>query len=200
MRAVLGPFPPAAALRTRLFNQVWADGLMAERITFESEPGITVPGLFVMPEEWHKPVPFVVYAGRMGQGDRALADGTVERLVERGFGVLAIDVRGTGETATTDFEAATNALMMDRPLFGQRVWDVLRAVDFLWERCYIAPQIDKGRLVVAGEGMGGLLALYACALDGPAGRRRGAAGSALLHGTAGARRPFSGERLPVRRA
>ena len=68
MRAVLGPFPPAAALRTRLLNQVWADGLMAERITFESEPGITVPGLFIMPEEWHKPVPFVVYAGEWGKG------------------------------------------------------------------------------------------------------------------------------------
>ncbi len=118
---------------------------MAERITFESEPGITVPGLFMMPEEWQRPVPFVVYAGEWGKA-QGIGDGTIQNLVEHGYGVLAIDVRGVGETATTDFEASTNALMMDRPLFGQRVWDVLRAVDFLWERCYIAPQIDIGTL------------------------------------------------------
>ena len=56
--------------------------------------------------------------------------------------------------------------MMDRTLFGQRVLDVMRAVDFLWERCYIAPQIDKGRLAILGEGVGGLWGLYAAALDG----------------------------------
>ena len=76
----------------------------------------------------------------------------------------------------------------------------MRAVDFLWESCYIAPQIDKGRLVVAGEGMGGLLALYACALDGrlagAVARRVPLSYTTLLR----ARRPFSGERLPVRRA
>ena len=86
--------------------------------------------------------------------------------MEAGYGVLAVDVRGVGETATSDFEAGTNCLMLDRTLFGQRVYDVIRAVDFLWERCYLAPQIDKGRLVVLGEGVGGLWALYAAALDG----------------------------------
>jgi hypothetical protein len=77
-----------------------------------------------------------------------------------------MDVRGVGETAASDFESATNLLMMDRPLFGQRVMDVIRAVDFIWERCYISPQIDKGRLIVVGEGVGGLWGLYAAALDG----------------------------------
>ena len=165
LQEVLGPFPKRGPLRTRLFNQVWEDGLMAERVTFESEAGITLPGLFVMPEDWHTPAPFVIYAGEWGK-QQGLRSGLVQELVEHGYGVLAIDVRGVGETATTDFEAATNLLMMNRPLFGQRVWDVLRGVDFIWERCYIAPQIDKGRLIVAGDGVGGLWALYAAALDG----------------------------------
>ena len=164
MEQVLGPFPERSPLHTRLFNQVWEDGLMAERVTFESEPGITIPGLFVMPEDWHNPAPFVIYAGEWGK-QQGLRSGLIQELVEHGYGVLAIDVRGVGETAATDFEAATNLLMMNRPLFGQRVWDVIRGVDFIWERCYIAPQIDKGRLIVAGDGVGGLWALYAAALD-----------------------------------
>jgi hypothetical protein len=160
----LGPFPKKTPLHTRLFNQVWENGMMAERITFQSEEGITIPGLLIMPEEWKRPVPFVIYAGEWGKM-QGIQSGLVEEFVQAGNGVLAIDVRGVGETATTDFEAATNLLMMDRPLFGQRVLDVIRAVDFIWERCYIAPQIDKGRLVVAGTGVGGLWALYAAALD-----------------------------------
>jgi dienelactone hydrolase len=165
IQATLGSFPQKSPLRTRLFNQVWEDGLMAERINFQSEAGITIPGLFIMPEEWNHPVPFVIYAGEWGK-IQGIHSGLIEELVQAGYGVLAIDVRGIGETATTDFEAATDLLMMDRPLFGQRVLDVIRAVDFVWERCYIAPQIDKGRLVVVGEGVGGLWGLYAAALDG----------------------------------
>ncbi|MDR3560638.1 MAG: acetylxylan esterase, partial [Negativicutes bacterium] len=161
---ILGPFPEKSALRTRLFNQVWENGMLAERITFQSEEGISIPGLFIMPEEWKRPVPFVIYAGEWGK-NQGIQSGLIEEMVQAGYGVLAVDVRGVGETATTDFEAATNLLMMDRPLFGQRVLDVIRAVDFIWERCYIAPQIDKGRLVVAGSGVGGLWALYAAALD-----------------------------------
>lgn len=164
IRQILGAFPEQNPLRTRLFNQVWQDGMMLERVTFQSEPGITIPGLFIMPAEWKKPVPFVIYAGEWGK-IQGIQSGFVEDMVKAGFGVLAIDVRGVGETATTDFEVATNLLMMDRQLFGQRVFDVIRAVDFLWERCYIAPQIDKGRLVVAGTGVGGLWALYAASLD-----------------------------------
>jgi cephalosporin-C deacetylase-like acetyl esterase len=165
IQSVLGSFPEKTPIRPRLFNQVWEDGMLAERITFWSEDGISIPGLFLMPDEWKHPVPFVIYAGEWGklQGIRS---GFIQECVQQGYGVLAVDVRGVGETAASEFEAGTNLLMMDRPLFGQRVWDVIRAVDVIWERCYIAPQIDKGRLVVAGEGVGGLWALYAAALDG----------------------------------
>jgi cephalosporin-C deacetylase-like acetyl esterase len=165
IQEILGPFPEKCPLRTRLFNQVWEDGMMAERITFQSEEGITIPGLLIMPEEWNHPVPFVIYAGEWGK-KQGILSGLIEEMVQGGFGVLAIDVRGVGETATSDFEAATNLLMLDRPLFGQRVLDVIRAVDFIWERCYLAPQIDKGRLAIVGEGVGGLWVLYAAALDG----------------------------------
>jgi cephalosporin-C deacetylase-like acetyl esterase len=165
IQVVLGPFPLKGPLTTRIYNQVWESGLMTERITFQSEEGITIPGLLILPERWNHPLPLIIYAGEWGKA-QGIRSGLIERMARAGYGILAIDVRGVGETATSDFEAATDLLMMSRTLFGQRVWDLIRAVDFIWERCYIAPQIDKGRLVIVGEGVGGLWALYAAALDG----------------------------------
>lgn len=164
VRAVLGPFPDRTPVPDRIFNQVLYKGLFAERVVFESEPGIEIPATFLTPAEWKAYVPAIVYVDEWGKA-AGLSNGIIEALLEAQFAVLAIDVRGVGETVASDFEATTNALMTDRPLFGQRVWDVLRAVDCLWRRLYIGVQIDKGRIGCIGRGAGGLLALYAAALD-----------------------------------
>ncbi len=163
-RTVLGPFPERTMVMDQLFNQVLYKGLFAERIVFESEPGIKIPAMFLSPADWKAYVPTIVYVDEWGK-ETGFSNGLIETLLDAGFAVLAVDVRGVGETATTDFEATNNALMTDRPLFGQRVWDVLRAVDCLWRRIYITVQIDKGRIGCVGRGAGGLLALYAAALD-----------------------------------
>lgn len=162
--ALLGPFPERTLVSDRTFNQVMFKNVFAERVVFQSEPGIIVPAMFLAPAEWKAYLPAIVYVDEWGKS-AGLTNGIIEALLEAKFAVLAIDVRGVGETGASDFEAATNALMTDRPLFGQRVWDVLRAVDYLWRRIYVGVQIDKGRIGCIGRGAGGLLALYAAALD-----------------------------------
>ena len=165
VHALLGRMPPRRPLvGDRTYNQVLQYGLFAERVVFESEPDIAVPAMFLAPAEWQRYLPVVIYVDEWGK-QVGLETGCVEALLRAGLAVLALDVRGVGESAVSDFEAATNALMSDRPLFGQRVWDVLRAVDYLWRRIYIGVQIDKGRIGCWGRGMGGLLCLYAAALD-----------------------------------
>jgi dienelactone hydrolase len=165
VRGVLGDSPIVAhPLRDRIHTQVLQRGLFAERVVFDSEPGIEIPALFVAPAEWTSPVPVVVYVDEWGK-QAGLDDGVLDAVSNARLAVLAIDVRGVGETACSEFEAATNALMSDRPLFGQRVWDVVRAVDYLWHRIFISVQIDKGRIACLGRGVGGLLALYAAVLD-----------------------------------
>jgi dienelactone hydrolase len=161
---LLGPFPERPLVKDQIFNQTLHEGVFAERVVFESEPGIVIPAMFAAPAHWAEYVPVVVYVDEWGKAT-GLKNGVVDALLKAGLAVFAIDVRGVGETAATDFEATTNALMTDRPLFGQRVYDVLRAVDCLWRRIYISVQIDKGRVACLGRGMGGLLALYAAVLD-----------------------------------
>jgi len=164
VKHLLGPFPERTLVKDQIYNQTLHKGVFAERVIFESEPGIVIPAMFAAPAEWAKYVPVVIYVDEWGKA-AGLKNGTIDALLQAGLAVFAIDVRGVGETATTDFEATTNALMTDRPLFGQRVYDVLRAVDCLWRRIYISVQIDKGRIACLGRGAGGLLALYAAALD-----------------------------------
>jgi len=161
---VLGPFPDGTPVVSHIFNQSLHNGFFFERVVFESEPGIEIPAMFLAPEEWKDYLPVVLYIDEFGK-EAGLSTGIIRTLLEARFAVFAIDVRGVGETATTDFEATTNALMTDRPLFGQRVWDVIRAIDCLWCRVYISVQIDKGRIACLGRGVGGLLALYAAAMD-----------------------------------
>lgn len=164
-RALLGNMPEREPLlRDRTYNQVSYQGLFAERVVFESERGIEIPTMFLTPAEWQRYLPVVIYVDEWGK-QVGLENGVIEALLQAGLAVLAVDVRGVGETAVSDFEASTNALMSDRPLFGQRVWDVLRAVDYLWRRIYISVQIDKGRVGCLGRGVGGLICLYAAALD-----------------------------------
>jgi hypothetical protein len=120
--------------------------------------------MLLIPADWAGYSPVVIYVDEWGK-EAGLANGIVQALLSAEIGVFAIDVRGVGETATSDFEAATNALMSDRPLFGQRVWDVLRAVDWLRGRIQNSVQIDKGRIGCVGRGAAGLLALFVAALD-----------------------------------
>jgi len=164
-RALLGPLPDADhPIRDRIYAQTLQHGVFAERVVFESEPGIEIPAIFAVPAEWNAQVPVVIYVDESGK-QAGLETGVLDALLEAHLAVLAIDVRGVGETVCSEFEAATNALMSDRPLFGQRVGDVLRAVDYLWHRIFISVQVDKGRIACLGRGAGGLLALYAAALD-----------------------------------
>jgi pimeloyl-ACP methyl ester carboxylesterase len=82
-----------------------------------------------------------------------------------GWAVLMPDLRGTGESAASEFEIATAAWMLDRDLLNQRTWDALRLVDYLSDRYSSAQQIDKGRIAIFGSGTFGLVALVAAALD-----------------------------------
>ena len=79
--------------------------------------------------------------------------------------MLAPDLRGTGESAASEFELATAAWMLDRDLLSSRVDDLLATVQWLSERYSTGQQIDKRRIAVWGSGAFGLVALLAAVLD-----------------------------------
>jgi cephalosporin-C deacetylase-like acetyl esterase len=163
------------------------EGYRIEKIQFLSEPGIYIPVWVFLPNGRTGVLPTVLYVGDEGmetvgmedEGEEAsgLTHGLLDTLVRAGNLVVAVDVRGIGETRPLhpasdscnefgqlfDLETAMayTAWSMDRSLLGMRVQDVVRSVDYVTGRS----DTDSTHLHVIGKGMGGLWCLYAAALD-----------------------------------
>ena len=144
------------------------EGYTIDTWPITTEPGMTIPVLLFRAANPAKDTPVVVYIG----ADRALAapGGQIEIRVMAGEIVALIEPRGMGETAPAapgkggyghgvfggDEREAFLAMHIDRPLLGQRVYDVIQALSAL----------DSGtgfRLI--GVGKGGPIALHVAALD-----------------------------------
>ena len=139
-----------------------------EKIFFLSEDGQHVPGLLWLPANpvaSHRTVIIV-----NDQGKTAVAEsGMVEPLLEHGFAVLSVDLRGRGETLgksgtrfDNNFHLAAHSVMWGRPLAGRRAFDLKRTVDFVQGRA----DLTLEGLVVVGIGDDALTALLA-AVDDP---------------------------------
>jgi cephalosporin-C deacetylase-like acetyl esterase len=124
-------------------------------------------GKWVAEPEDGPPLPYLLLeAGARGDASRVLfvsgagkADavraGRLDRWVKDGRVVLALDVRGVGETAGSEFRESFLSFHLGRPLLGQRVSDVLSVAAGA-----------KGGSELVGEGAAAPVALHAAALDG----------------------------------
>jgi cephalosporin-C deacetylase-like acetyl esterase len=142
------------------------DGYEVRKKVFTTEPGVLVPALLFTRGDDDRG-PLVIYLHGRGMAADAGTGGRIEKLVKDGKQVLAIDVRGTGETAPSaapagkpgyfgvDFKEAFLAMHLNRPLLGQKVSDVLAVLATLRD--------DKVRLI--GVGNAGPVAVHAAALD-----------------------------------
>jgi dienelactone hydrolase len=139
-------------------------GLEAGRSRFVTEPGIEVPVTFIRASNAR--AKFVLLLHEDG-ADAAAED--IARLVKAGDSVAAVDLRGWGETAPGkpnpkkpgyfggDFKESFLGLHLGRPLLGQRVFDLLRMIDFF------APTHEHIGIVAIGAT--GPVALHAAVLD-----------------------------------
>jgi cephalosporin-C deacetylase-like acetyl esterase len=152
-------------------------GYQVEKIEFLSEPGIYIPAWIFLPERKAAPHA-ILYVNEAGKEAEGLEFGILEKLARQGRLVVAVDVRGIGETRPPhppssdrpgefghlfDVETAMSymAWFMDRSLFAMRVQDVIRSVDYMLSR----PDVDPSGLRAIGKGAGALWVLYAAALD-----------------------------------
>ena len=151
-------------------------GYRVEKVEFLSAPGIYIPAWVFLPER-KASGRAVLYANEAGKEHDGMEFGVLEQLARAGRIVVSIDVRGVGETApphhqdltgspyehlfSVETGAAYLAWYMDRDLFGMRVQDLIRSVDYTLSR----PDTDRSGVDVIGKGAGALWALYAAALD-----------------------------------
>ena len=163
------------------------DGYRVEKIAFLSEPGIYIPAWVFVPEirkNMLSPILYLNDEGMESDGmefegaeSSGLKYGVLDQLARKGHLVVAVDVRGIGETRPphssslspgefgqlfdTETGMAYAAWSMDQSLLGMRVQDVVRSVDYVLQR----DKAEGQRVHLIGKGMAGLWCLYAAALD-----------------------------------
>ena len=162
--------PPSASLQVRPYGTISRSGYHIEKLTYESEPGITIPSLLFVPDGGDGKKAAVLMVS--GDGKAASAP-EAEQLVTSGMVVLSIDARGFGETKVNtvnssefghyfgDFRDAMTALLIGKTMVGMRALDITRGVDLLSAR----QGIDRDKIYVYGKKGGSVPALYAAVLD-----------------------------------
>ena len=163
---------PSTSVQVRSYGTISRSGYHIEKLTYESEPGITIPSLLFVPDGGHDKKPAVVVVS--GDGKKASAP-QAEQLVISGMVVLAIDARGFGETQVNtetnseefnryfgDFRDAMTALLVGKTMVGMRALDINRGVDLLSAR----RDVDRDRIYAYGKRGGAVATLYAAVLDG----------------------------------
>jgi cephalosporin-C deacetylase-like acetyl esterase len=145
------------------------EGYVIEKLRIEREGEPPVPALLLLPAEREGKLPAVLYVDGRGKQQASAPGGPIEALVHEGRAVLAIDVRGTGETAIAkprelhgnEFRVTYLGVHLGRPLPGQRTEDVLAALEVLVQR----EEVDPQQIRLVGIERGGPVALHAAALD-----------------------------------
>ena len=170
VRRLLGVSSNIPVPEYREVGDVKRDDCFLVKVLFETEPGIIVPGLLFSPRK-EGPTPLIIYLNAMGKDKDAGVNGRCEELAKAGNRVLALDLRGFGETAPAPASAKPGyfgntyresflSLHLNRPLLGQRVHDLLAVTGFIDQK--IGKHVSA--IEVIGSGGCGLVALHAAAL------------------------------------
>jgi cephalosporin-C deacetylase-like acetyl esterase len=173
----LGGFPERTPLEARVVGQIAADGYRIEKVIFASQPGHHVTANLYLPEG-QPPFPAVcVSSGHSRTGKTADYNQRFAIVMAKnGIAALAYDPIGQGErsqiltpegkpqfngTTTEHFLVGVGSILVGGNTARYRVWDGMRAIDYLVSR----PDIDKARIGFTGCSGGGTVTSYVMALD-----------------------------------
>jgi cephalosporin-C deacetylase-like acetyl esterase len=162
-------------LNDRILSSNEGKDLLIEEMQYESEPGMRIVGWFVRTKRAPKVRPVILYITN-GLADEVVAEpNPCEEILQAGYAIYAIHLRGMGlslprpprggphfyQGMTLEDRFAWANQILGNPVIGQRVWDILRAVDYLRSR----PDVDAAPVRILGKGSSGLAALMAAVLD-----------------------------------
>lgn len=154
--------------KSRPAGTIDRDGYRIEKLVLEPEPGIELPALAFVPPQFDRDA--YLYLDGRGKHADAGPGGPIEALVRQGHLVLAVDLRGMGETELVGKRSSywlkdqeySLAYLLGKSLVGMRTEDALMAARFL-----AGYRAENGRRAVhlVGIGTAGIPALHAAALE-----------------------------------
>lgn len=179
-----GP-PPMTA---RLISTTQLDDHVREEWTLETEPGFHVPFYYLKPLNMKGPTPLVlaphghnkrskedyagVYPSEEHQKDIEANDRDIGvQAVRAGYVVIAPEVRGFASLRRQkEIDADANnscrtmqmhALLFGRTLIGERVWDIMRLIDWALTK----EEVNPNAIICTGNSGGGTVTLFSAAVD-----------------------------------
>lgn len=173
----LGGFPERAPLNAQVTGKLPGDGYRIEKVLFESQPRHHVTATLYLPDG-NGPFPGVlVSSGHCRPGKAADYNQRFAiALAIHGMAALCYDPIGQGERSqilTPEGKPQFSSTTQEHTLMGvgsillgtntarYRIWDAMRAIDYLSSR----PEIDAQRIGFTGCSGGGTLTSYVMALD-----------------------------------
>jgi hypothetical protein len=148
-------------------------GYRIRKLVVETDPGILLPALVLVPDWPDEKAPTVVKLGADRAAELA-SGGDAATLSRQGRRVVLADLRGQGETAPAsgserrepplghDVKEAFLSLHLARPLLGQQTQDLLILLKSL-QACRESPH--EAGFEITGTGPSALAVLHAAALD-----------------------------------
>ena len=179
---------PPCDLEPEVLSREQMPGYVREKVVFQSFADASVPAWVLIPDGLTRPAGTVICLAGHGRGKDeivGIADDGSQRTepgeyqndfaiqaVKRGFFTIAPEVFGFGERRdareiaqgaghSSCQQPAMSLMMLGRTLPGLRTYDTMRTVDYLLTR----PECDPKRIGCMGISGGGLVTLFAAAMD-----------------------------------
>ena len=186
---LLGGFPRnRVALQPQVLEKQEFKDYTREKVIFQSRENLSVFGYLLLPKKRASAVPAIVCLPGHGRGCDDIVGITEDgkqredkagysrdfalQAVENGYAAFAIEqlafgcrrdeaARKRSAGASSCQPAAGAALLFGQTMIGWRVWDVMRAIDYLHTR----PEVERSRIATLGISGGGTVSLFSAAMD-----------------------------------
>ena len=172
-----GPFEKTP-LKPQIVGTIDRGAYRIEKVIFESHPEVFVTANLYIPNHRKPPYPGIIHP--LGHADNGKASYTYQyvsqTLAKNGYMVLPFDPFGQGERLqyldvhtgkslydpTGEHDQAGRPMLLFGSQFAQyRVWDGVRALDYLLSR----PEVDPERIGCMGQSGGATMTMYLAALE-----------------------------------
>jgi dienelactone hydrolase len=186
----LGGFPATRApLNAEVLESRDFGSYTREKLVFDTRTNLSTVGYLLLPKAGTRPLPAVVCVSGHGRGlpdilglddegnpraerNVGYAKEYALQCVEHGYATLAIEqlafgtrrddaARKAGPQVESCRPAACAAVLLGQTMGGWRVWDAMRAIDYLGTR----PEVDVSRVATLGASGGGTTSLLTAAVD-----------------------------------
>jgi dienelactone hydrolase len=166
-KQVFGDFPKLPKPAAQIGKAETQDKIRKARVVFQPEPELALHAVYLNKGEADGKQMGCVLLHLDGKAE-AIKHPVATALLDKGYAVIAPDLRATGESRPTgdlvhdaaDHNSAEHGLWIGRPLLGQWVFDVLCILDWMG----IQPGLNRSAFTVAGIGSAGVVAVSAAAL------------------------------------